>query len=380
MVRLTAPTDANGRASVTAVANPVAGNYDVVASVGGVAVPASFHLTNTAGPPSQVVAMGGAIQSTEVGTAFADPLVVRVSDSGGNPVADVAVEFSAPASGAGATITPPSAITDANGEARVDATANTVAGSYAVAADVAGVATGAEFQLTNTAGPPAEIAISGGDDQSAVVNTPFASPLSVLVSDAFGNPVGNVDVEFAGPASGASASLSGNLTTGADGIAEVIATANSAVGSYVVTASVASIGGSGAEFHLTNVLGDGVVIGDISGDDQNAQIDTAFRCALAVQVTDSGLPQGGLTIEFEAPAAGASSILSDGVSTGTTVQAVTGLNGVALVEATANGIAGSYDVTATLLGSGQPPVVFHLTNLVDLLFANGFEGNCILVP
>lgn len=326
-----------------------------------------------------VFASGGTPQSTAVNTAFADPLVVRVVDQVGDPMSGVEVSFDAPDSGASAALSAPTATTDVNGEASITATANTVAGSYVVSASVAGVSLPASFNLTNTAGPAAMIEIVGEDTQTAVINTTFASPLVVLVGDTFGNPVSGVDVDFAVPAAGASASLSGTLTTDASGTASVIATANAVTGSYLVAASVAGVTPV-AEFHLTNVLGDDVVIDPTGDDDQDAQIDTAFRCALAVQVTDSGLPQGGLTVEFEAPAAGASAILSDGVTSGSTVQAVTGLNGVALVEATANDVAGSYEVTATLLGSGAAPVVFELTNLADLLFADGFDGNCILIP
>lgn len=327
-----------------------------------------------------VIASGGTPQGTPVNTEFPEPLVVRVVDQVGDPISGVEVSFTAPDSGASATLSAPTATTDANGEASITATANTVAGSYTVAASVVGVALPASFNLTNEAGPAAAIEIAGGGEQSAVINTPFASPLVVSVTDDFGNPVANEDVDFAVPAAGASASLSGILTTDDSGMASVVATANAVTGSYLVAASVAGVAPV-AEFHLTNVLGNDVGIDPTGGGgDQDAQVDTAFRCALAVQVTDSGLPQGGLTVEFAAPATGASAILSDGVTSGSTLQVVTSLNGVALVKATANNVAGSYEVTATLLGSSAPPVVFELTNLADLLFADGFDGNCILIP
>lgn len=326
-----------------------------------------------------IVASGGTPQSTAVGSPFPDPLVVRVVDLLGDPMQGVEVSFAAPDSGASAGLSSATATTDENGEASVAATANTVAGSYTVVASVPGVELPASFNLTNTAGPAAAIAVAGGGEQSAVINTTFASPLVVLVSDEFGNPVPGEDVDFAVPAAGASASLSGVLTTGEDGTASVIATANAVTGSYIVSASVAGVA-TVAEFHLTNVLGDDVVIDPTGGDDQDAQVETAYRCALAVRVTDSGLPQGGLTVEFSAPSTGASAILSDGVTSGSTVQAVTSLNGVALVAATANDIPGSYPVTATLLGSNADPVVFELTNLADLLFQDGFDGGCILIP
>jgi len=104
---------------------------------------------------------------------------------------------------------------------------------------------------TGIAGVPTTLIVAGGSGQSAAVGSAFALPLTARVEDDFGNPVPNVTVTFAAPASGASAKLSAtSVATGDDGEASVTATANGIAGSYDVTAS----GGLGAPvaFALTN--------------------------------------------------------------------------------------------------------------------------------
>jgi hypothetical protein len=98
-----------------------------------------------------VAATGGTPQSAVINTAFASPLQVTVNDLGGNPVAGVTVNFAVPGSGASATLSAASAVTNGSGVASVTATANATAGSYNVTASVVGVVTPATFSLTNTA-------------------------------------------------------------------------------------------------------------------------------------------------------------------------------------------------------------------------------------
>ena len=107
---------------------------------------ASFMQNAAAG----ITAQGGDGQSTPVLAAFTDALAVRVADAADVPLAGITVSFAAPGSGASATLSTPTAITDASGIASITATANGEAGSYAVTASVAGVAAPASFALTNT--------------------------------------------------------------------------------------------------------------------------------------------------------------------------------------------------------------------------------------
>jgi hypothetical protein len=170
----TATTNASGVAtSAVFTAGTTDGAYTVTASVSGVSTTANFSLTNTAGAAASIAATGGSGQSAVVGAAFASALVATVVDSGSNPVSGATVTFTAPVSGASGIFatTPPSSTasvtTDANGLATSPAlTAATMAGTYTVAATVAGVSTAADFSLTNTAPPP--IAVTFGPRASAL--------------------------------------------------------------------------------------------------------------------------------------------------------------------------------------------------------------------
>ena len=343
----TAITNAGGVASVTATAGTVAGSYSVTAAAG--ALSATFSLTNTAGPPASVTATAGTPQSTKFSTAFVTALQATVTDAGGNLLSGVTVSFAAPGSGASAVLSSPTAVTTAQGVASVTATANATLGSYFVTASVGGI--NATFALTNNSGTPTSLVAVGGNPQSTVAGTPFATPLQVAVRDQNGALLSGVTVNFAAPGSGASAILSSlSAITNAQGIASVTATANTHEGTYGNTASTASLT---AVFSLSNLQAPTPTISAIGGTPQSAAVGTQFGTALKVLYQDAnGNPQSGVTIAFSAPVTGPSAILSSPT-------AVTDANGVASVTATANSISGQYGVTA--FANGQT-TGFSLTN------------------
>ncbi|MFC4821022.1 Ig-like domain-containing protein [Dokdonella ginsengisoli] len=326
-----------------------------------------------------VVAVDGATQSATVGQPFPQPLTVKVTDADGDPVPNVAVQFDAPASGAGAVLSASTVLTGANGVASATATANTVSGGYTISVSVTGVDTPATFSLINTAAEPVAIdAVGPQDAQSTDVATMFAEPLVAKVSDEFGNPVEGAAVTFATPSAGASATLSASeATTDANGLVSVTAMANALPGSYVATASLAGVA-EPIEFDLTNTLPGGTTIDQGGGGRQTGEVNSAFRCALEVAVArPDGSPYSGLQVRFEAPATGASSTLSDGTHTGTSLTVVTAPDGKARVQAIANEIEGDYEVIAELVGAdGLPPVTFALRNVGSLIHADGFDSPC----
>ena len=109
--------------------------------------------------------------------------------------------------------------------------------------------------VQNSSAQPDAIAISAGNSQSAAVNTSFATPPQVVVTNSVGTPVSGVPVVFSAPASGASGSFSGSTTvvTNGSGVATATAfTANGTTGTYNVTATSGSLS---ATFTLTNTAG-----------------------------------------------------------------------------------------------------------------------------
>ena len=97
----TAQTSEAGTATSPAlVAGSAVGSFTVMASVSGVNTPATFTLTDLASAPYAMTAGAGSSQNTELGTDFAVPLAVTVTDSNSNAIAGASVTFSAPTSGA----------------------------------------------------------------------------------------------------------------------------------------------------------------------------------------------------------------------------------------------------------------------------------------
>ncbi len=129
------------------------------------------------------------------------------------------------------------------------------AGNYSNVSNSAQVTTPGSPTPPPPQGPQSIVPFSGSQ-QIAVVNSVYSAPLQAKVLDASGNPVAGVTVTFTTP-SGPSATFSGSgnvayATTNAGGIAtSPTLTANSAPGSFTVTASVPGV--ALASFSLTNI-------------------------------------------------------------------------------------------------------------------------------
>jgi OOP family OmpA-OmpF porin len=252
LTALSGTTDSSGQLSMGATAGNIAGTYTVSASTATVATPAVFSLTNVNGPASVIAVVSGSGQSAAVGAAFGAPLIVAVTDSFGNVVSGVPVTFAAPSSGATAVLGATMASTAATGRAQITAMAGTVAGGYSVTASISSGAS-TTFPLTNATGAASMLTVTGGSGQTTNVSTPFSTPLTVKVMDAYGNPRAGATITFSAPGTGASAVLSpSSATTSASGTASVTATANTSAGSYNVTASTS--GTTSVMFALTNQL------------------------------------------------------------------------------------------------------------------------------
>lgn len=216
---------------------------------------------------------------------------------------------------------------------------------------------------SSNAGPPAQIAPTGGSGQSASVGTAFQNPLSATVEDSKNNPVSGATVTFTAPASGASATFQAGQTTDTEttnmnGVAMSHAfTANATQGQYTVTASVTGVSTT-VSYTLVNSAP--AAVGLTSGYGQGTLINTAFA-PLEVTVTLQGVPQNGVTVTFTAPSSGASGVFTG--SSPLTATATTNQKGVATAPAfTANGTTGVYQVTATASNS-PTPATFDLVNV-----------------
>ena len=343
--------------------------------------------SSAGGTPVSLKVVSGSAQVTGVGQTFPQGLTVQVLDAQGAGVPNVAVTFTAPATGASAAfaggLANVTVTTDADGNATASSvTANAVEGNYAITVTAKNVADTVRFELTNQKGTPkpAILKVMSGDGQSTQIGTPFAQALQLQVQDQNGVPLAGVPVTFTLPASGAGASFDSNgvtMTVVSDGAGIATSstlTANNLVGSYMAVATASGLAQT-ATFSLTNgaVPVEVLTLSVISGTGQSAVVSTAFAAPLQVKVVNAqNQGKAGVLVRFTLPAAGASAQFAGGVSS---VDVLTDANGVASSPVlTANGTAGSYAATAT---QGGQTVSFNLTNSavpVEVLTLSAISG------
>jgi hypothetical protein len=178
------------------------------------------------------------------------PLDVALSELDGTPVVGATITFTVPQNGASATFADGGATeTDGEGRATLCPFANQRAGAYTVWAHADG-ADPMPFLLTNHPAAPTRVTVGAGANQGAAFGQPFASPLAVDVSDAYGNPVQGVPVAFIPPVHGPTARMVDRAVTDAAGRATTFPVAGDQPGSYAVDALVDGVGEY--RFTLTN--------------------------------------------------------------------------------------------------------------------------------
>jgi filamentous hemagglutinin family protein len=296
-------------------------------------------------------------QSTTVNTTFANPFSVQLLEAGFNQAlafSGLAVTFTAPSTGPSGTFSGGASetiSTDSSGLATSSIlTANTVAGGHTLTTTAPGT-TGGNFTLTNNPDAPTNLAITGGNNQSTTVNTPFTNALTVQITDQFGNGVPSATVTFTPPPTGASGTSSATATTNSTGLATVGFTANTIAGSYNVDASSSSLNG---RFNLTNTPDVAANLTIVAGNDQATTAGSTFANPLTIAVTDQfGNPVPNAVIDFTTPDAGASVLL-------TTDPVITDASGMVTLNIMANDQAGSFILMAAT--DNVVPVDFNLTN------------------
>jgi hypothetical protein len=365
-------TDIDGLACVAAVANQTAGNYDITATVVGLA-PDALGLTNFAdADPAQVSLeiVAGNGQTAPVGEVFTVPLQVAASDRFGNVLTGLDLEpvFTAPASEPTAALS--AATQNPDGSWQVVATAGDFAGAYAVQASIDDTLAcdsgqcSVAFGLANTVAAPVDVGLVS-DVASAVVGAPGGNyALTATVTDGpdgTGAGVSGVSVTFVvEPGVDGAGATSSNLVavTDALGVANASFAANETAGGFAIRAVVSGVtveGSTPDAVDLTNLAAAADTLAIVAGDNQSVAVGEDFL-DLVVRVVDAfGNPVAGTEVSFAAIAAG------NGASAVVAAAPVTSIaDGTAGIAATANGIAGSYTVTAS--ATGLDSVSFNLSN------------------
>ncbi|HEV7366570.1 MAG TPA: Ig-like domain-containing protein [Gemmatimonadales bacterium] len=234
-----ARTGSDGMARARWVLGAGSGPQAVVASVvGSGTLQVRFEASIAAGDPVRMESVSGDGQRGSAGAALGNPLVVRVSDQFGNPVANVSVKWD----GGDGSVHPATSQTGADGQASTTWTLGSSTGSYTATASSGSLdGSPVRFGATAVAGSADRLVQVSGNNQSGNPGAELAEPLVVRLVDRDGNGVSGRAVTWVVGAGGGSVA-SNTSNTDADGQAEARWTLGSSSGTNTLNAVVSGVG------------------------------------------------------------------------------------------------------------------------------------------
>lgn len=322
-----------------------------VSSTGLTGSPLSITATGTPGAATTVAISAGNNQSAPAGTNVATAPAARVTDANGNGVPGVTVTFQV--TGGGGSIAGAAPATNASGVATITSwTLGNAVGANSLSATAPGL-TGSPltFNATGVTGVASVMAVNAGDNQAASAGNQVSTPPSVLVTDAFGNPVSGVSVTFA-VTSGGGSITGGAQSTNASGIAAVTSwTLGSTAGVNTLSATSTGLSGSPITFTATGNPGNATNIALVQGSGQTGTVGSPLATTLQVLVTDNlANPVQGVTVGW---ATGSGSL--------TPASSVTNASGIATTSWTLGTTPGAVSATGSVGGLTGSPVLFSAT-------------------
>ena len=261
-------TDTSGMATCTPLFGPIPGSGSFQVLVGGAfpdadvtqtptsyAATTNISFTTQPATPGSIAISQGNGQAVNPGQNLPVALGVVIKDAAGVPLAGQGVTWSVSSSTAASLFnTDPTTNSSGIGTTGVAVLGSAPLGTFTVTAKSTADSS-KSVTFTVTVVPVVSITgltIVSGNNQSAPVSTAFGSPLVVQVSVSSGSAA-NIPVQF--HVAGGSVSLSAtNVTTDANGMAQVTATAGTVTGAASVTASITSNTGVGQQTFSLNVL------------------------------------------------------------------------------------------------------------------------------
>jgi hypothetical protein len=235
-------------------------------------------------PASMEVLAAGNNQSGRVNETLPVPVVVRVTDSRGEPVPGRDILFSF-VDGVVAVPTPASATTDSDGRASTTVTLGSVAGNYTGTAQVQSAPdVSAQFAVTALPADANGVRMFSGDNQTGTVGSVLPQPLVVRVSDANDNPIPNLTIQWTAEGGGSVSAPSS--VTDANGLASVTRTLGEAAGTQTTVADAGQLAGSPVTFTHTATPGSAAGITKFAGDNQRGLPGAQLAQPLIVEVRD----------------------------------------------------------------------------------------------
>ena len=219
--------DAGG--TVTAVAN---GSGTVTASFESLSATAAVEVAQTA---AALTVESGDGQRASAGAALPDPVVVRVADAGGSPVAGVTIAFT-PGEGGGAA-DPAEALSGTAGLARTVWTLGEADDQTLTAAVADGPSVGVTASLLKPDDLVRALEVVSGGGQRADAGAALPDPVVVQATDADGAPVAGATISFT-PGTGHGTADPAEVLSDAEGLAGTTWTLGAAAGRQTLAAAV----------------------------------------------------------------------------------------------------------------------------------------------
>ena len=303
-------SNSSGQVTVSYQLPNADGTYKILAGTAGLNGSAQFLEYASGYAPASIGVVSGSNQAEPINTALPQPVVVQVTDQVGNPIAGVAVTFSAPSG----TFSANPVATGANGEASVQFMTGPVPGPLTITAAVNALKTHIAEEVSG-AGAPASVTVSGGNNQTGSVGSTLSQLLSVVVMDNYGNGVPGVGVYFNDDGAGGTFSNPNPAVTNGSGIASVSYTLPTFLGTVHIAAAATGVNNP-ATFFETAVSGPAAVIYVRGGNNQSGPVGTLLTQALTTQVTDQyGNPVSGVNVSFTDNGAGGTFAYANPVAT-----------------------------------------------------------------
>ena len=294
--------------------------------------------------PARITKLEGDNQSGAVGLELPTALKIQVVNQRGTPVANQTIVFVPANEIPGIVLTPGQATTDGDGTATSRWVLGATSGNQQVVARVVGdgVPDGLEatFAAIAGSGQAQQIRLESGNEQHGAVGSTLDAPLTVRVSDQFGNPVPGVEVHWK---SGDGSVDPESSTTGPDGLATTSWTLGRSSGFQSASAVSAGLDGSPVTFTSTAGAGTADNLVQVSGDRQSGKPGEELAAPLVIRLVDrngNGIPQGAV-----------SWVVGVGGGTVSSASSTTGANGEAQTRWTL-GSPGNNTLNAVVSGVG----------------------------
>ena len=296
-----------------------------------------------AGTPQRISAVDGDFQTGYIQSALEKPVVVRLEDFYGNPVAGAELIFT-PAVGSGEVSPGQTIMTDQAGRAQATWILGSSVGEQKL--DVRAAGTAVLRTITATALLPQQIKLekSGGDNQFAAPGTLFPDSLTVRVVDDHGAPIFGVGITFAVLQGSASLGTTSAVLSDRYGLARMRVAAGAEPGVVRIRALAGS--GDPVDFTLSVSRSIPALITRIYGDSLSDEAGKSLY-PLMVQVTDlAGNPVANVPVHFETLTGGAAIVEPQPLYTDNDGQAAATLRlgttaGVYLCQASSSHVNGS---------------------------------------